>query len=59
MAVPLERIVRIVALQLAKLCEPDAPPQPLADYATEVGQGGTRAMPGAERGLATWLETHA
>ena len=59
MAVPLERIVRIVALQLAKLCEPHAPPQPLSDYAIEVGHGGKWATLGAERGLATWPENLA
>ena len=48
-----------VALQLAKLCEPHAPPQPLADYAIEVGHDGKRAEVGAERGSATWPENLA
>ena len=47
MAVPRKRIVRIAALQLAKLCAPDVPPQLPADYAVEVGRGSKRATVGA------------
>ena len=59
MAVPRKRIVRIAALQLAKLCAPDVPPQLPADYAVEVGRGSKRATVGADRGPATWPKTLA
>ena len=59
MAVPRKRIVRIAALQLAKLCAPDVPPQLPADYAVEVGRGSKKVTVGADRGPATWPKTLA